>query len=119
MVFPTQVAIDYTPSGSVAGLVARYPAGTNTIEMLRARLKKELAVKPRASSLQFCLWRLEDRKLAISLAVDEDGKTVNLIVVSFDKKILGEVPGLIGQAVGRAVTRSAEKNTTKDAGEKP
>jgi hypothetical protein len=89
-VYPKQIAIDYTPRGTVYGFVCKYNNGTNTFVSLRSEVEKALAVPPRLENTNLLVWRLEERRLSVTLSLDEHEDEVDLIALSLDKRIRNE-----------------------------
>jgi hypothetical protein len=88
--FPSQVAIDYTPKGTVYGFACQYRLGTNTVDLLKAGIQAELDVPAKIKQRGLSLWRVEGRKVTVMLDLDERQKLVRVIATSIDKNIRNE-----------------------------
>lgn len=86
---PKQIAIDYNSKGIVYGFACEYQVAesTNLFSKLQAAVNDQVKVTPKISQTNFVFWRNEDRKFAVQLFPEEDGKSIRLVVVSVDKQI--------------------------------
>ena len=87
--YPKQIAIDYNSEGIVYGFVCEYRVAesTNLFSILQAAVNDQVKVTPKLNQTNFVIWRNDDRKFAVQLFPEEDGKSIRLLVVSVDEKI--------------------------------
>lgn len=88
-ILPKQIAIDFSDQGVIYGFVCEYWPSQDVLAQLKGKIQKLTNSEQKSPNQGYSVWRDENRKLAISLFLDDESNTVKLIAVSTDDAIRG------------------------------
>jgi|SRR5579884_1324093 hypothetical protein len=81
-VYPDSVQFDLK-NGRIAGIVCEYSGKAINYPSVKAELQRALGVEPRVSGSVTTAWRIEAKKCAVMLTLDEEKKVLRIIVRGF------------------------------------